>query len=268
METAAQQFDSMQEFLQTKLFRLREKNPHFSGRAFAKRLGISPGALSEILNGARPVTRKLAVRVCDRLLLDPMERALVLKKFPDRKVKAPRTAVEEALDYLKLSADQFKLMSEWYYFAILSLMKTADFKSDVDHVAVRLGLSRTQVQHAVETMIRLRIIELQPDGTWVRGQAGHRTTDGLRNLSIRKSHQETLELARESLTDEKFDQTDFSALTFPLDVEDLPAAKERIRKFQNELYETFNRDKKPREVYRLAVQLFPLTKIQTPRKPE
>lgn len=263
MQSATLTFDSMPELLRQKLFSLRQKNPQYSGRAFAKKLGLSPGALSEILNGDRPVSRKVAMRVCDRLLLDPMERAQVLKKYPDSRVRAPKTAVEESLDYLKLSADQFKLMGEWYYFGILSLMKTADFKSDVDHVADRLGLSRTQVQHAVESMIRLKVIELQPDGTWVRGQAGHRTSDGVRDLSVRKANLDTLELARENLTDEKYQQTDFSHLTFPLDLEDLPAAKARIRKFQNEMFEEFNRDKTPSEVYRLAVQLFPLTRIKT-----
>lgn len=265
LSPSAPSMPTLQEFLQMKLQSFRDRNPSFSGRAFAKRLGISPGALSEILNGTRIVSRKIAARVCDRLFLDPMERTLLLKQFPEKKIKTPPHEAQEKLDYMKLTSDQFKMMSEWYYFAILAFMKTSHFKSDVDHVADRLGLSRTQISQALDTLVRLQVLNILPDGTWVRNPGGHRTSDGLRDVSIRKNHLETLELAKHSLNDQQYEVTDFTSLTLPLDIEDLPRAKEKIRAFQNELFLEFNTHKKPKEVYRLAVQLFPLTKITKPK---
>ena len=219
---------------------------------------MSPGALSEILNGTRVVSRKMAVKICDRLLLDPMDKAIVLKSFSEKRVTS--TESEDATHYLKLSSDQFKLMSEWYYFGILAFMKTAHFKSDVDVVAERLGLTRAQVNQALERMIRLNVIQVEKDGTWVRGEAGHRTSDDIVDLSVVKSHLETLELAKTALQELKIDERDFTALTLPLDYEDLPEAKKMIRKFQNEFAEKFLKGKKPKEVFRIAVQVFPLSK--------
>jgi uncharacterized protein (TIGR02147 family) len=131
-------------------------------------------------------------------------------------------------------------------------------------VVDRLGLSRAQAKKAVDTLIRLEVIKVSEDGTWVRSQNGHRTSDGIKNISIRKSHLETLDLARESIMNDVYEETDYTSLTFPLDVEDLPRAKEKIRKFQNELFEEFNTSKTPKDVYRIGVQLFPLTR--TPNK--
>lgn len=255
---------SVQTLLQSKLLELRKRNPQYSTRAFAKKLGVSSGALSEILNGMRSVSRKLATRFCERLLLDPMERASLMKSFPETRLKKFNS--EESLHYLRVSTDQFTVMSEWYYFAILTLMKTADFKSNVDYVTERLGLTRNQVSQAIERMIRLQVISVGKDGTWTRSQQGHRTSDDLTDLSIQKNHMDTLELAKNALDKHSVDERDFTSLTLPLDPENLHEAKQMVRKFQNELYERFNHGKKPREVYRLAVQLFPLTQNSTQKR--
>ncbi len=258
MVTNEQHIKTLQEILQKKLSELREKNPQFSGRAFAKRLGVSPGALSEILRGNRIITHKLALRFCERLMLDPSETAAVIKRYPSS--STANSAKLNDLESIKLSNDTFKLMSEWQHFAILAFMKTSHFKPEVAYIADRMGVSARCVELAVQTLTRLGLIQVDAEGNWHRSQAGHRTTDGLKDASVRKSHVETLDLARASMDNTDFQETDYTSLTFPLDKEDIPAARRKIRKFQTELFEEFNHDKKSKEVYRVAVQLFPLTK--------
>ena len=253
---------SLQKVLHERLNELRTKNPQYSTRAFAKKLGISSGAMSEILNGTRVVSRKIATRFCDRLLLDPVERSQVLGEFPESK-KTLR-ANPEVLHYLKLSMDQFKMMSEWYYFAILSLMQTADFVADIAWVAQRLGLTKTTATQAVDRLCRLNVIKIEADGRWTRSSSGHRTTDDFANLSIQKAHTETLEMSLKALENRPVEERDFTSLTLPLDYEDLPEAKQMIRKFYDEFYQRFNNTKKPKETERTLRWSFPPSSPSSP----
>ena len=172
-------------------------------------------------------------------MLDPMERSRILNLFPHKKPK------------LQINEDE------------TVNMKTADFKSDIVFVSNRLGLSISTVKLALERMERLGVIRIDETGEWIRSEAGHRTTDGIKDLSIRKNHLETGDMAKKAIEDAQYDLCDFTSLTLPLDPEDLTRAKEKIRNFQNEFFKEFNQGKKPKEVYRIALQLFPLTQIKS-----
>ena len=247
----------IQNILQRQLLEIRKKNPQFSTRAYAKKLGMSSGAMTEILNGSRPVSKKIAERISAKLSLDPMQRAQVMKDYITTANK--KNVSKEQIEYLKISMDQFAMMSEWYYFAILSMMQTQGFESSAAFVAERLGLPLSTAEKAIERMIRLGVVTVEKNGTWVRTQGGHRTTDDLTNISIQKNHFQTLELAKKALEERPVEERDYTSLTLPLDYQDLPEAKQMIRKFQNDLHQRFNRDHQPQEVFRIAMQLFPLT---------
>ena len=110
---------AIQRTLSEALTNAKIKNPSFSLRAFAKKLKINPSALSEILNGKRVISESLARRLVDNLALDPKEKQSVLSLF-DQTANSGETIDD---NYLELSVDHFKTISEWYHFAILSLME-------------------------------------------------------------------------------------------------------------------------------------------------
>ena len=60
-----------QELIQSILIRefteAQAKNPAFSQRAFAKRVGLSSGAMSSLLNGKRRISKKIAIRLVEKL---------------------------------------------------------------------------------------------------------------------------------------------------------------------------------------------------------
>ena len=60
---------------------------------------------------------------------------------------------------------------------------------------------------------------------------------------------------------EPVEHRDFSSLTFPLDPKKLDQAKTLIRRFEDDLFALLDEESTPTEVYRLAIQLFPLTKM-------
>src|SRR5690348_4546236 len=64
--------------LRQKLEEAKIRNSSWSQRAFAKKLGLSSGALSEIMTGKRPLSMKARKKIIDRLQLSPDERRRLL----------------------------------------------------------------------------------------------------------------------------------------------------------------------------------------------
>jgi uncharacterized protein (TIGR02147 family) len=100
-----------------------------------------------------------------------------------------------------------------------------------------------------------------PDGELTRSEKNYRTPDDVVDSSLKKGNAETLDLARESLYRDAIDERDFTAVTVAVNPKNLRTAKEMIRKFQDDLCDRLE-DGTRTEVYRLSVQLFPLTKLK------
>jgi uncharacterized protein (TIGR02147 family) len=255
---------ALQTLLQKRFSEMRIKNPSFSLRAFARRLDLNSGALSAFLNGKRRVSRKMAARIADSLGLDPQERSEVLARFA---TKPSLEKIEQAqpLQYLQLTADQFRIIAKWHHFAILSLIRTRGFKSHPKWIAGRLGITLPQAQEALSRLARLGFISVDENGRIQRTKSKYRTTDDVVSLSLRQGHAENLELAKESLLRDSIEQRDFTAATMAIDPKKLPEAKERIRKFQDDLAD-FLESGEQTEVYKICVQLFPLTTLEEGNK--
>ena len=187
---------SIQRILQSRFTDLKAKNPSYSVRAFSRKAGISAGSLSLILLGKRTVSKKLAEKLARNHSLDPHERSEILEKFPAKKTPSSATADSA---YLQLTADQFHLVADWIYFAILNLTCTKGFKNDVPWMAGRLGLAESSVRDAIERLKRLEMLREDKQGRLTRTTSRFRTTDDIANVSLRKSHHQTLDLAKECL---------------------------------------------------------------------
>lgn len=231
----------------------RARNPKVSLRSFALRLGLSSGALSEIFKGKRVLSNALKKRIVGKLTLSPKE-ALI---FFHNDLPAKLGLTQD--DRLTLSQDQFRLISDWWYFALLNLVKTKGFKNQRSWMARRLGLSITTVQEAWERLLRLGYLEKKGMQV-VRRQPNIKTSDGLLDLSVRKAHLSDLSLIEKSIHEVPLELRDNTSCYFVIDKADLPKAKEFIRIFQSQFLQQFGRDS-GEEVYKMTVALFPLTKV-------
>jgi len=76
---------SAQTAIQKKLYEgfndARSRNPHVSLRAYARRLAVSPAALSEILRGKRRISMNRAKELISRMGMDPIESEKILNLF-------------------------------------------------------------------------------------------------------------------------------------------------------------------------------------------
>jgi uncharacterized protein (TIGR02147 family) len=250
---------ALQHALKSRLESLRIRYPAYSMRAFAKRAGISPATMSLIMQGKRSASLRLAESLSERLQFDPQERSEVLAKALEVKSEPDREA------YVQLTLDQYRIVSDWRSFAILNLIKTVDFKSDVTWIADRLGISEDETSETIERLKRLEMLKVE-NGQFVRTVSKYRTTEDVTNASLKRSHAQNLELAHVSLEEDSVEVRDFTWLTIPMDMEKMKIAKAMIRKFQDDFSDAVENGAKATEVYRIAIQLFPLTKINSKPK--
>jgi uncharacterized protein (TIGR02147 family) len=249
---------AFQDLLNTRLTELRVKNPAYSMRAFAKKSGLTSSALSEILRGKRRVSRELAGRVAHRLCLAPDQKAKLLGLFPE-KLAYDSAAREKAIEYTQLSMDHFHVISDWYHFAILSLIETGGYRHDPEWVARRLGIKVAEGRAALDRLERLEMITVDKRGRATRHDVHYATSDDVASASLRKLHAQNLELARRSLEEDEVQERDFTAVTLAIDPKDLPEAKKMLREFTDRFTQRLERGAK-KEVYKLCLQFIPLSK--------
>ena len=253
---------ALQKILHTKYEEQRTRNPLYSRRAFSKKLGLSAGAISELFNGQRKVSLKLAERLAQRLTLDPQERAELFELFPKRSRRSKKEEPPElGTNYLQLTADQFRIIGDWYHLAILSLMRTKGFKSKSTWIARRLGISTATTTGAIERLKRLGLISEDETGKLLRTTSQIRTSDDVSNSSIRRAHSQYLDQARTALETLPVQERDFTALLLTMSPSQMTRAKELIRAFQDKLAEEFEAEPQT-EVFQLCMQIFPVTKIK------
>lgn len=252
---------AIQNLLRSNLLLAQSKNPKYSLRSYSKKVGVHAGALSSIMNGKRNVSKELAERITRKLMLDPQKRSEILGLFPEK--RKHRTIEELQKDtgptYLEIEASEFKLIAEWEHYAVLSLVKTKDFTNDMSWIAERLGISEVRAEEVVSRLLILGFLKETPTGKLKRVEANLRSSDDTVNMSVRKSHEENLELAKDSLHRDDITKRDFTAITMAIDPKNMSKAKEMIRKFQDDLSDVLGEGELT-EVYRLSMQLFPLTK--------
>lgn len=243
------------EILLRKIEESKARNPNMSLRGFAQRVGISSGALSEILKGKRLLTHTLKQRMAPKLLLSPQE---TIEFFQDN---LPQNLGIPSDQRWLLSQDHFHMISNWWYYGLLNLIKTRGFKNQSAWMAQRLGLTINVISDAWDRLFRLGFIEKKGDQV-VRKYPNLKTTDNVMDLSIRKSHLSDLPLIEKSLLDVPIDLRDNISCTFVVDKKDIPKAKELIRIFQSQFLNQIGKDT-GEEVYKLSIALYPLTKIST-----
>lgn len=248
--------------LQRELARRASNNPSYSLRAFARALSMSHTVLSLVLSGKRPLSRKATPRVAALLDLTPDERiAFVLHRDFQHGSNQERAAATErnSTPFYQISLDTFALLSDWYHYALLSLVDLADFKADSKWIAKRLGITALQAKLAFERLQRMALIAKS-------GRHWKQTTDSLKvdnaesTAATRKFHRQLLEKALYSLENDPAPERNFTCVTFAMDPKLATYAKERMVAFQRELMRELEGKASPKSVYTLTLQLFPLSR--------
>lgn len=251
----------IQNILNKKLLEFRVKNPAFSVRALARKIDLQPSATNEILKGKRRVSYEMAEKIATKLLLDPTEKMNLMKDFPQKLNRKSKNKLgkEQELSQVKLSTQQFELISDWSHYAILNLIETKNFIQTPEAIAERLAITPKKAQETLNNLINLNLVHYE-DGILKRTFRQTNTVDDVRNLSLQKMHIADMEMAKEKLSEVDVKLRDFTSYTLAFDINLLPKVKELIRKFQDDVDELMS-EAKPTEVYKMNTYIYPLTKL-------
>ncbi|MCM2277471.1 MAG: DUF4423 domain-containing protein [Oligoflexia bacterium] len=248
---------SCRDFLTEELHRRTRSNPRYSQRAFARQLGMSPGELSEVLRGKRSLSLRSALKAARALALNPEEtRELVLLSQADRGGALPPPDSRDARPR-ELTMDFFRIVSDWYCFAILNLSECTGATLEPAYLARRLGISQAEARIALERLERVGLIERR-QGRLLPAPDYVISPSGIPSEAIRNYHSQILDKAKAALESQALEERDITGLGLAIDPRHLPAIKKELSEFQDRIAAKYSTGRKT-EVYQLEIALFRLT---------
>lgn len=214
---------------------------------------MSPAQLSLLINGKRNLTSKQASKIIDKLNLTKNEAVNLLSDTAPllEKLKTNMT------DLHSLSDEEFNLISDWTHFAILSLSRLKNNKSNAKWIAKKLGIDPIKAMEAFLRLQRLGLIEITSN-SFKQSKRPLTTTTDVPSAAIRRYHKQNLDLAREKIETVPIGRREFSAITMAVNPTKINKVKKMINEFKQLVCQELE-DDQVSEVYTLSIQLFPLT---------
>jgi uncharacterized protein (TIGR02147 family) len=263
---ANQEQASNRSLLHSELRRRQSQNPRYSLRALARDLRISPAFLSQVLNGrkklsflrAREVTRHSGWnRRISEAFLELAQAESFGESAPSaRKRRMALRLLGNEQEFAAVPIEMFRLVSEWYHFAILELTAMDDLKLTPKLVGRKLGLSERTTRAALENLQRVGLITVDARHG-IRKIIGNYSTGDVPSLAIRQFHRQLLKKASEAIVEQSVEHRDFSGITMAIDPRKIPKAKKMIKDFRRELMTVLESGER-KAVYHFSAQLFRL----------
>ena len=181
-------------FLQQELIGRCQKNPNYSLRSFARALDVSSSALSAMLNGKRTITLSSIDRLGTAIGLEPKD--INRYKLAARQNKfglGAELASQE--EFQQITLDTYAIISDWYHYAILELIRVKNFEPDVAWVCKSLGITKSEANIAIERLQRTGFLEITHSGKWIDKTSGGNATNIQANMTSaasRKLQKQTL----------------------------------------------------------------------------
>ncbi len=250
-------------YLQDFLVSRTKRNPAYSLRSFARQLGVEPSYLSKILRGHRSITVRFIHQVSPSLGLNRDEISFFVDQLKARTEARKNPDLAQPAAFSELSMDTFKMIADWYHYAILELTETRNFVSCYKWISRRLKVTEEEVSQAIERLIRLGFLDRRADAQLVN-VSGRNTTLGhpSTSLALKSLQKQILSQAIGALEELGLEVRDQSSLTIAIDPTLLPEVKKRIMKFRRELCSFLDEQSHEKsEVYQLSLSFFPATQI-------
>lgn len=242
-------------------------NPRYSLRAFARDIGLDPARLSLILSKKQGLSADIGRKIARKLSMSEQESNLfcLLIEAEHARNKVHRTIASAKARALvqnvaaPLSLDTFRIISDWYHFAILELASLDDFSLEVPQIAQALDLHSEVVMTAVERLKRVGLLAMRR-GKLVPTEEFTFTGSGAPSDAIKQFHAQMLEKALVALKTQSVEERDFSSITLAFDEELIPAAREHLKQFRRNFSKSIGNTKRKTSLYALNIQFFRISK--------
>lgn len=264
-------YNSYRQYLSDFYAAKKQSNPSYSYKFFSNKAKLnSPNYLKLVMDGKRNITHKTVYKFSKGLGLNERESIYFenLVFFNQVKDENEGSFYRKNMEYAKadgtrplLSKDQYEILTNWYSSAVHQLSLVSDFKPSPRWIASRFDhkIMPQQAKEAIELLHRLGMIKINSKtGKISITNASLQTPDVDTSKPIAEFHKSILELAKNSIEEQKIEERCLSSLTVAINKKDLPLAFKKIHKFRNEMDSYFMKGKTYDSVYQMAIQLFRL----------
>lgn len=228
-------------FLRSEYDRRLTRNSKYSQRAFARDLGISKSLLHDVFHEKKSMSFKTMKSVASQLGLKDTELS---------------TIVDDSRS--SMSQQEFSQISNWYYYAILSLAKIPNTPADPSIIARRLGLQESEVVEALQTLEKMNLIDTQ-NGRLVRQSSSLSADWKVPSIYLKHFHSQNLSRAERAMFNAPFEAREINSLTVALSKNQYLKIKKQLSSFQKKIMKTLDESSEAEHVYTFAFQLFPQT---------
>lgn len=267
-------YSNYREFLKDMVQELKNSQPSFSYRYFAKKAGYtSPNFLKLVIDGKRNLSEESIHKFAEVFKLGRKE-----KRFFELMVHYNQTGdshrrqqyYQQLLEFPEyrnthqLEKEQYEYLSHWYYPAILELAHLSAFQENPQWIeeALQKKISIKEIQSAIESLLRIGLLVRNENGKLKPAHQALTTGEEARSLAAFAYHEQLLDLAKEALK-QKAEEREFAGMTMAIHADQLKKLKEMIRDFRKKVVNILTQDERkpePDSVYQLNIQLFSLTK--------
>lgn len=265
-------FSDAAQYLRSVWEEKHQKNPSFSIRSWAKKLGFESHApLNLILAGKRSLPKKRLPQFIESLGLSTAE-GVYLEALIDLKnaksdsaksyclEKVARLRPRQAPSFHEITS--FDVIRDPLHGTLVEMSELPGFRPEPKWIQRRLIEHRTLKEIAVclERLESVGLLKRSGDSL-VRGQPLSSTTPDVKNIAVQEYHKRVCALATQALPAQPVEQRQFNGMALNIDPADLPAAKAALRAFVADFVTKFEtRSGTDAETYQLSLQFFALTK--------
>lgn len=243
------------DLLNASINEMKKRNSSLSLRAYAQRVGISPGYLSEVLSGKRKVSKERARFIADKA------------QFP----RAAQDRLNDLIDrndgqsrrYL-LRGEDIQLMTDIDYYRLIAAFEVLSIPCTRNEVLELLKIDPKKLDALLTTLTRIKIVRISGENLfWTRNTVT--TTDDVPSEEIKNFHRRMLSETPRALA-LPVDEREFTSVIFGGTKSKISNGKKTIRNLRDLVVESMASSDDDC-VYQLSIQLIPLSEARkAPRR--
>lgn len=223
-------------------------------------MGIHAGTLSQIINGKRALPLKDSRLFIKKLKLSANEKALFIESLYKKKPALDAIKISDEDSRIIIDESYYKIIVEWEHLALIELFDVKGFERTVEDAALKLDLTMNRAEVVVNNLSIAGLIQKTEDGRLERTHGSVKTSSEIASRAIKDAHRETLKMASDRIEEIEVELRDFSSITLAIDPEKMSEAKVLIKEFRQKFDKLLSQDENRTDIYRLAIQFFPLVK--------
>lgn len=247
-----------------------QRNAAYSLRAFSRDLGITYSRLHDAIHGKKGLSVVSGRKIASNLDFTPSETEIFVTRIEAEhaRSKLGKKNAREKLEKLALNSnhvvqeDVFRLIKDWYHFAIVELTCLQGFESSIPWISQRLNISEMETEQAVARLLDLGLLARDENGKLMASDGFTLTESALPSDAIRRNHEQMLDKAKRALHFQSNGDREFNNLTVSFNSKDMPAAKRAIREFLVDFERKFGRGDARDSIYAVAMQMIRLDEPQ------